>query len=100
MWIQLSTAPVPATAPSRSLSGPRPVLRCASPGTPWMPSIALAICPSRTMRHAHRPRGAYNIFVPSVPRVVLTSDVYFDENTYPWKHTTPTADATVASAPR
>eukprot|EP00965_Chrysotila_dentata_P115359 3812841-Pleurochrysis_carterae.AAC.1 len=34
--------------------------------------------------------GAYNVYVPSVPRVVLTSEVYFDENTYPWKPDSPT----------
>eukprot|EP00965_Chrysotila_dentata_P015089 499121-Pleurochrysis_carterae.AAC.1 len=32
---------------------------------------------------------AYNVYVPSVPRVVLTSEVYFDESTFPWKPTTP-----------
>eukprot|EP00965_Chrysotila_dentata_P143874 4753141-Pleurochrysis_carterae.AAC.1 len=29
--------------------------------------------------------GAYHIWVPSIPRVVTTSDVYFDESTYPWR---------------
>eukprot|EP00965_Chrysotila_dentata_P054184 1798130-Pleurochrysis_carterae.AAC.1 len=33
--------------------------------------------------------GAYSVYVPSVPRVVVTSEVYFDENTFPWKPTTP-----------
>eukprot|EP00965_Chrysotila_dentata_P026356 873201-Pleurochrysis_carterae.AAC.1 len=28
--------------------------------------------------------GAYHVWVPSVPRVVTTSDVYFDEGSYPW----------------
>eukprot|EP00965_Chrysotila_dentata_P008661 281572-Pleurochrysis_carterae.AAC.1 len=29
--------------------------------------------------------GAYHIWVPSIPRTVTTSDVYFDESTYPWR---------------
>eukprot|EP00965_Chrysotila_dentata_P025911 859813-Pleurochrysis_carterae.AAC.1 len=28
--------------------------------------------------------GAYSIYVPSIPRIVLTSEVY-DENVFPWK---------------
>eukprot|EP00965_Chrysotila_dentata_P151369 5003303-Pleurochrysis_carterae.AAC.2 len=42
--------------------------------------------------------GAYNIWVPSVPRVVLTSEVYFDESTYPWKPAATAANSTVATA--
>eukprot|EP00965_Chrysotila_dentata_P087715 2896182-Pleurochrysis_carterae.AAC.1 len=29
--------------------------------------------------------GAYSVYVPSVPRVVLTAEEYFGENTYPRK---------------
>eukprot|EP00965_Chrysotila_dentata_P130577 4317011-Pleurochrysis_carterae.AAC.1 len=42
--------------------------------------------------------GAYNVWVPSIPRVVLTSEVYFDESTYPWKPETAAANSTVATA--
>eukprot|EP00965_Chrysotila_dentata_P059436 1972251-Pleurochrysis_carterae.AAC.1 len=43
--------------------------------------------------------GAYSVFVPSVPRVVVTSEVYFDESTFPWKATAPTNTTPVASVP-
>eukprot|EP00965_Chrysotila_dentata_P185601 6127857-Pleurochrysis_carterae.AAC.1 len=43
--------------------------------------------------------GAYSVYVPSVPRVVVTSEVYFDENTFPWKATTPVTATPVASLP-
>eukprot|EP00965_Chrysotila_dentata_P170422 5625033-Pleurochrysis_carterae.AAC.1 len=42
--------------------------------------------------------GAYNIYVPSVPRVVLASEVYFDENTFPWKQGQTSSTAPVATA--
>eukprot|EP00965_Chrysotila_dentata_P129957 4296030-Pleurochrysis_carterae.AAC.1 len=29
--------------------------------------------------------GAYSVYVPSVRWVVLKSEVYFDEKTYPWR---------------
>eukprot|EP00965_Chrysotila_dentata_P045658 1516885-Pleurochrysis_carterae.AAC.1 len=34
--------------------------------------------------------GAYNVWVPSANKVVTTSDVYFNELSYPWR---PNADA-------
>eukprot|EP00965_Chrysotila_dentata_P259771 6213675-Pleurochrysis_carterae.AAC.1 len=43
--------------------------------------------------------GAYNIYVPSVPRVVLTSEVYFDENTYPWRSDSPPHSPPIAAVP-
>eukprot|EP00965_Chrysotila_dentata_P133659 4420294-Pleurochrysis_carterae.AAC.1 len=29
--------------------------------------------------------GAYNVWVPSVNMIVTTSDVYFNELTFPWR---------------
>eukprot|EP00965_Chrysotila_dentata_P004516 146993-Pleurochrysis_carterae.AAC.1 len=43
--------------------------------------------------------GAYNIYVPSVPRVVLTSEVYFDEITYPWRSDSPPHAPPIAAVP-
>eukprot|EP00965_Chrysotila_dentata_P051213 1697354-Pleurochrysis_carterae.AAC.1 len=43
--------------------------------------------------------GAYSVYVPSVPRVVLTAEVYFDENTYLWRPVSPVHAAPVAAIP-
>eukprot|EP00965_Chrysotila_dentata_P119365 3946057-Pleurochrysis_carterae.AAC.1 len=43
--------------------------------------------------------GAYSVYVPSVLRVVLTSEVYFDENTYPWKPASSAQATPVAAVP-
>eukprot|EP00965_Chrysotila_dentata_P073022 2413533-Pleurochrysis_carterae.AAC.1 len=43
--------------------------------------------------------GAYSVYVPSVPRVVLTSEVYFDENTYPWKPASSAPASPVVAVP-
>eukprot|EP00965_Chrysotila_dentata_P118572 3920246-Pleurochrysis_carterae.AAC.1 len=42
--------------------------------------------------------GAYNIYVPSVPRVVLTSEVYFDKNSYLWRSAAPATSTSAATA--
>eukprot|EP00965_Chrysotila_dentata_P051857 1721383-Pleurochrysis_carterae.AAC.1 len=46
--------------------------------------------------------GAYHVWLPSVPRVVVTSEVDFDEGSYPWKNTKTdtTPAASVASPPQ
>eukprot|EP00965_Chrysotila_dentata_P178065 5882155-Pleurochrysis_carterae.AAC.1 len=43
--------------------------------------------------------GAYNVWVPSIPRVVTTSDVYFDESTYPRLQNSNATTQPVASSP-
>eukprot|EP00965_Chrysotila_dentata_P112394 3715674-Pleurochrysis_carterae.AAC.1 len=43
--------------------------------------------------------GAYHIWVPSVPRVVTTSDVYFDESAYPWRPLEERVDSLTVALP-
>eukprot|EP00965_Chrysotila_dentata_P039428 1310790-Pleurochrysis_carterae.AAC.1 len=43
--------------------------------------------------------GAYHVWVPSVPRVVTTSDVYFDEATYPWRPVDQQTDSLAVALP-
>eukprot|EP00965_Chrysotila_dentata_P096195 3178440-Pleurochrysis_carterae.AAC.1 len=47
-------------------------------------------------RNPHSP-GAFNAFVPGL-RVVVTSDVYFDETSFPWSPA-PSANASAVGVP-
>eukprot|EP00965_Chrysotila_dentata_P134748 4457083-Pleurochrysis_carterae.AAC.1 len=36
-----------------------------------------------------RSPGAYNVWIPTINRIVVTSDVYFDERSFPWSPSNP-----------
>eukprot|EP00965_Chrysotila_dentata_P160982 5315596-Pleurochrysis_carterae.AAC.1 len=43
--------------------------------------------------------GAYHVWVPSIPRTVTTSDVYFDESTYSWRPVGQQTDSLTVALP-